>query len=83
MARPEELGVMYAIYPGAVTSKSDGQMHWVDARQLVQLYGVPPQQCAVVDLRNTGRDTYNLIPLHPRFDGDYSVARVIQEMPWE
>lgn len=84
MPRPEEPGVMYALCPGAVRSATDGDWHYVGARQLAVLYGVDMRQCAVVQGRGTllGYTGY-LIPLYPRADGDYNISRVIQDMPWE
>ena len=64
----------YVVYPDFVRSRHDGEMHFIDARQLMDLYGVRPDECVVDDLRGPGpRVTVaaNLIPLGPREDGDY------------
>lgn len=84
MQRAEELaGVLYAIYPGYVTSKNDGQEHYIGARQLMVLYGVPFHECVIVETAWNARHATNLIPLYPRYDGNYSVAHVIETMPWQ
>ena len=33
--------VKYILFPGHVTSKSDGELHYITAQQLTQLYSVP------------------------------------------
>lgn len=33
----------YVVCPGMVTSETDGQMHYIDAIQLMRLYGVRPE----------------------------------------
>jgi hypothetical protein len=35
----------YALFPGHVRSKTDGDIHYVGPRQLAQLYGVSPFEC--------------------------------------
>ena len=78
------MAAKYALFPGHVTSKRDGDWHHVDARQLAWLYNVPPRECVVV------RETLNprereillehikrqgLIELRPRYDGNYSIPK--------
>lgn len=78
------MAAKYALLPGRVYSKNDGQLHHVDAWQLAWLYNVPPRECVVV------RETLNprereimmekikrlcLIELHPRYDGNYTIPK--------
>lgn len=82
MRTEEDAGVLYAVFPGHVPSKHDGDSHYIGARQLMNLYGVSPCECVIVQGVWNARLAANLIPLYPRYDGNYSVAQVIQEMPW-
>ena len=38
----------YALHPGPVTSKNDGDRHFIDAHTLARLYRVRPAECVVV-----------------------------------
>ncbi len=69
----------YVVHPGQMRSKTDGDMHWIGARDLMRLYGVSPDECFVVDEHRSaassgwdGRD--DLIHLWPSYDGSYIVA---------
>jgi hypothetical protein len=71
----------YAVYPGPVRSRNDGQIHHIGARQLMQLFGVNPRECFVVPLepviehrlRHRQAVELKLVPLAPRSDGDYTL----------
>ncbi len=39
----------YVICPGYVTSKNDGQRHYISAKQLMRLYGVNPLECVIYE----------------------------------
>ena len=58
----------YLIVPGVVFSEYDGQRHYLDAVQLMLLYGVRPDECVVW---GSGGPYEYLIRLAPRADGDY------------
>jgi len=64
----------YMVHPGFVTSK-DGDRHWISARKLMELYGVPPSLCIIFDNRDTesysGLISRELTYLYPRNDGKY------------
>lgn len=74
----------YSIHPDFVMSRNDGDVHFVDAGELMYLYGVSPHECIVIK-DGEGRRTYTqlmaraeglcLIPLRPRFDGNYTLNR--------
>lgn len=77
---------IYAIHPGYVISKNDGNEHFITPRQLIGLYGVNPQQCIVLDYRK-GPQSYmeygplvNYIHLYPRRDGNYSLPSGLKEL---
>lgn len=67
--------IKYVLRPGHVRSKSDGEVHFINAQRLAELYRVPLNECAVWDSRlplttnlkmHTGR-----LALHPRNNGNY------------
>lgn len=79
--------VLYLLCPGEVTSGVDGDVHFIGASDLAALYGVSMRNCYV---RPTGLDPASrmsraslmarvdrgeLIALHPRYDGDYTLPR--------
>lgn len=73
----------YLLFPGSVRSIIDGQVHHVTAPALARLYGVPLSDCVALPCRpgdSALRDTLlaraargELVALHPRADGAYSV----------
>jgi hypothetical protein len=77
------MSAKYALHPGQVTSKRDGQIHHIDAHMLVRLYGVRHSECLVVkkEFRHKReRELYmeriermGLIHLYPRHDGNYAL----------
>lgn len=76
----------YAIYPGPVTSRADGQRHHVSADRLARLYGVDLRECLVVttlDLSHPAMRAHcaaaeKLVALRPRYSGDYSLPAPAQ-----
>lgn len=72
---------LYAIYPGVVTSRYDGDCHYISAAQLARLYGVSIGECVVVEWGDYSKPwrresiayASTLIPLIPRYSGDYSL----------
>lgn len=62
----------YAIHPGYVYSKSDGDEHYVGFRDLVRLYRVKSSECFEWDNAHAmGRKYDDYIHLVPQSDGDY------------
>ena len=62
----------YVLCPGWVKSKSDGDLHYITAPRLAQLYGVRVNDCAVWDSEKPqpgGRPEG--IYLYPDYHGDY------------
>lgn len=68
----------YLIFPGEVLSQYDGDVHFVTAPELMNLYKVDPKDCIVVrdagQLRGLVVGDY--IPLHPQFSGDYTLPNL-------
>ena len=74
----------YAIQPGHVRSKVDGDVHYINARTLMQLYKVDPRECLVIDPKDDARlyehqtqcaEEQKLIHLRPCFDGNYVLPK--------
>lgn len=63
----------YVVYPGEIASQKDGDRHFVSSRELMRLYGVHPEECIVSCAGRPSRITEDLIPLFPRYDGNYSI----------
>ena len=63
--------IRFLLCPGRVTSRNDGQVHYVSSQDLARLYGVNPAECDVS--RQAMSADHGLIELHPRSDGDYSL----------
>jgi hypothetical protein len=72
----------YVICPGYVTSKTDGQRHYIGAMQLIRLYQVDPKECEIYEpapwwprsyYRMIEEHQQELIRLEPRFNGNYDL----------
>ncbi len=67
--------IKYIINPGYMISKSDGNMHYITAGMLMNLYQVKESECIIVrsekDLYKLKGFNNTLINLYPRFDGKY------------
>ena len=64
----------FLITPGHVRSSRDGQRHYIDAYELMQLYGLDSAQCIVFDPRQhrlTDPVIKTMVWLGPRVGGDY------------
>lgn len=68
----------YILYPGCITSKNDGDLHYIGARQLADLYGIDFSKCTIVRSSTNGFvDRKNDIHLHPKHNGNYDMLRNI------
>lgn len=69
--------IKYFVYPDRTMSKNDGDIHYISAKQLIDLYGVNPAECQIIlkpeDER--GYDTSKITRLRPRMDGNYSLLK--------
>jgi hypothetical protein len=65
----------YAVHPGYVTSRNDGQDHYLGFMRLCQLYRVAPAECVDMSQEKNwrGMDVSNLVRLTPRYDGNYAL----------
>ncbi|QOR55751.1 MAG: hypothetical protein YHS30scaffold667_47 [Phage 65_10] len=69
--------VKYLLHPGTVTSKTDGDRHFIDYRTLARLYDVPLSECEVHPDRAFSRLGWRrpegAIDLYPQSSGDYTL----------
>lgn len=67
----------YILCPGYVTSRNDGQRHYITAARLARLYGVRYQECLIDDEVSHLTRGLHVLPgdvrLYPRYDGDYTL----------
>lgn len=73
----------YLVGPSRVVSKSDGDVHYISARQLMDLHGVDPRECVVIEegqdwprgygplFTEEQRRAAGLTLLTPSFHGNY------------
>jgi hypothetical protein len=64
----------YIIFLGPILLKNDGDFHQINARQLIRLYEVDPNDCIII---NSRKDLLGLqgifMPLYPKYDGNYEL----------
>ena len=66
--------VKYIAFGGYVISPNDGEAHYVNARKLVDLYGVKLSECILVNnFRRLSPYEQKLIPLYPSSSGNYKL----------
>lgn len=67
----------YLICPGVVKSISDGDLHFISASRLIDLYQVDRNDCIIVDSENSARGIRweDFIVLRPRTDGNYELIK--------
>jgi hypothetical protein len=68
----------YVLHPGHVTSKNDGDRHFISSKQLMWLYGVSPDLCVEYpDMDNpqnrNWRPPDGAIHSRPKYDGNYTL----------
>jgi hypothetical protein len=61
----------YALHPGWVTSKSDGDRHWISGAQLARLYQLHPDEYIIWDDSRGHQDSTLYAHLYPSFHGNY------------
>lgn len=76
-------GPVYVLLPGPVRSAHDGQLHYIGASALAQLYGVPLSRCVVWQNGPRAPVPAGAVFLRPRADGIYRlpVRRESQQAP--
>ena len=71
---------LIALHPGPIRSATDGDMHYITVRQLVQLYGLRPDEYVV--WRGAGQQYNDYQHLSPQYNKeDYD--RIRQEIAEE
>lgn len=65
-------------HPGYVTSKNDGERHFINAIELAMFYSVPAIECVVQTDISCPRNKYwrsppDAIHLRPSYDGNYTI----------
>lgn len=62
----------FAVHPGPVVSKNDGDLHYISAWTLVKLYELRSGEYIIWDTyRTRGLRQEDYIHLYPRHDGKY------------
>ena len=64
----------FVLHPGYVTSKNDGQDHWISGDRLAGLHGVNRRDCITVKADSPAyrKERYaHMVHLYPRYDGCY------------
>lgn len=76
MKTPQESTIRFAVYPGNIESRNDGDIHFIGFRKLCQLYSINPKECLDMSHRdNHGRDISGLQRLGPSYAGDYNLKK--------
>lgn len=61
----------YVLHPGYVTSKNDGQEHFIGGPRLARLYGVDIRECVFGDVPEYQEQDGD-VHLHPDYHGNYT-----------
>lgn len=64
----------YAIHPGEITSKNDGDVHYISEKQLIRLYQVNPNDC--INWKDAEGKYEDYIHLYPNYDGNYNIKEL-------
>lgn len=73
-------GKKYLLLGGIVYSKNDGQSHYVNAHQLMRLYGLDESECVLLEENQFATDQHRgLKILGTRWDGNYKLEPTKQE----
>lgn len=67
----------FIVCPGEVISQTDGDVHFISAFTLINLYGVKRTECVIMSPSTARME--GLYVLDPRFDGDYSLPDVLTD----
>lgn len=78
--------IKYLVIADYITSKYDGDRHFITCNQLIMLYGVREEECEFAESSVRGRycpplEYYHLkhnglIELRPNFDGNYTIPKI-------
>lgn len=71
--------VRYVIHEGPISSTQDGDVHYLNYIQIMDLYGVDRSHCRLASAHDYGvgvglwSDEYRIVHLYPQANGDYSL----------
>lgn len=66
----------YVLCPGYVTSRTDGDRHYIGVSELLWLYGVSMNDCLIDDTSHSRLEGYgDLVRLYPKSNGDYRLPQ--------
>lgn len=71
----------FLLCPGNVTSQADGQTHFVSARDLARLWGVPMSMCSIQGVRGGDRYGPDVVRLGPDGSGEYNLLQTLEADP--
>lgn len=69
----------YVLLGNTIRSRADGDVYYISAARLVELYGLRRSECIMVEYREL-EQKYRTIPeglqwLGPRYDGNYQIDK--------
>jgi len=67
----------YVLHPGYVTSKNDGDQHFIGGPRLAKLYGVDMRQCVFGDVPEY-REQEGDVHLCPDYHGNYTLPSNVE-----
>lgn len=70
------MNIKYIIHPGNVSSKYDGDVHYISTKQLIKLYKVNPKECLEFCEDSSICKQKKLIHLFPKYNGDYTIPNI-------
>ncbi len=71
LSRIDAMRVTFTVIPGNVTSKTDGDTHFVGFSQLIECFCVPRNRCFRTAHRPSYLQDYAVITLVPQYAGNY------------
>ena len=70
------MAIKYLVFPGNIGSKNDNDIHYIDGKKLINLYGVDSKECVIV---TTEKEMLGLrgqfTVLRPCLNGDYKIDK--------
>lgn len=72
----------YTLHPGRITSKNDGDVHFISYHDLIRLYRLRASSCCNAESHwsEKGHDLSGNIDLFPVYDGNYEEVRAAAEV---
>jgi hypothetical protein len=72
-----ERPIRYVLHPGYMRSRNDGDLHYITAGQLADLYHVDIRECRIQEQQDHEilgrREDPDLIHLYPNYSGNYKL----------